>query len=424
MHGLTRIGTFSAMLLVVSASCSRQAGPQGESAGTEAEETVRRVADLYKNVQSFQVDFTQTFSMEMRGEKDQVVVGSSVVVERPCRMALRAKGGPQSADIVCDGQTLTVYMTARNRYTQMKAPESLTDLLRDPAFTPFGGGGPFFLNLLADDPYETIMKGVTSSTYRGQETVGQVRADHLKFTQENLDWELWVAAEGEPVVVQVAIDMSKAIGQLQDQAQGAKLTWVQTYKDWQLDAAVARDAFVFTAPPGAAKVDTLFQVPGGQREGPSPLLGKPAPDVQLKLFDGGDFSLASHRGKNIVMLDFWATTCGPCVQEMPILAEVARQFSDQGVVFCALNLGEDAETIRRFLEELDLDITVGLDPDGSAGRAYGLQGIPTLVLINKETIVQAVHVGYRPDIKEILTEQLPLLLEGKDLAAEALKAEQ
>jgi len=406
-------GVFSVVLLAVTVSCSKQAAaPPGESAGPKPEEIVRRVADLYKTARSFQVSFSHTFSMEMLGEKSQVVVDSSVVVERPNRMALRAKSSPKGVDLVCDGRTLTVSMTGKNRYLQVKAPESLADLLRDPAFTAFGGGSaPFFLNLLAEDPYETIMERVTSSSYQGQETIDQVRAHHLGFTQQDLDWQLWVAAEGEPVVVQVAVDMSKVFGQLDGQAREMKVTWVQTYKDWQLDAAVARDVFVFTPAPGAAKVETFFELPGAGRDRPIPLSGEPAPDIELKLLDGGDFSLASHRGKHVVMLYLWSSTSGPCAQELPVLAEVARQFRNQGVVFCALNQGEDPETIRRLLEELDLDIPVALDPEGSAGRAYGLQGISTVVLIDKEGTVRAVHVGYQPDIKEILQEELAALLQ-------------
>ena len=97
------------------------------------------------------------------------------------------------------------------------------------------------------------------------------------------------------------------------------------------------------------------------REEKSPLLGQPAPDVQLSLLDGTQFNLASYREKNVVMIDFWATWCGPCVEEMPALAEVADEYSSQGVVFFALNQGEDKETIQKFLDEKELDIMVALD---------------------------------------------------------------
>ncbi len=61
-----------------------------------------------------------------------------------------------------------------------------------------------------------------------------------------------------------------------------------------------------------------------QAEEVSPLVGKTAPDIEQKLLDGNEFSLKSLRGEQVVMLDFWATWCGPCVQEMPILAKVAE----------------------------------------------------------------------------------------------------
>ncbi len=143
----------------------------------------------------------------------------------------------------------------------------------------------------------------------------------------------------------------------------------------------------------------------------------------MPLLDGTEFSLASYREKNVVMIDFWATWCGPCVEEMPVLAEVADEYSDQGVVFCALNQDEDIETIQKFLDEKELDIMVGLDSAGAMGAAYGVQGIPTLVLIDKSGIVQSVHVGYRPDIKDVLQRELDTLLAGKTLFDEPPVAE-
>jgi thiol-disulfide isomerase/thioredoxin len=144
----------------------------------------------------------------------------------------------------------------------------------------------------------------------------------------------------------------------------------------------------------------------------SGLVGETAPDIEQQLLDGGEFSLKSHRGKQVVMLDFWATWCRPCVQEMPILAKVADEYRDKGVALVCVNNREAASEIRSFLDREKLDVTVCLDGDGTAGRAYGANSIPMLVLVDKQGIVQRVHVGYSPGIEATLKADLDDLLAG------------
>src|SRR5581483_922358 len=134
----------------------------------------------------------------------------------------------------------------------------------------------------------------------------------------------------------------------------------EEFKGWRIGADLDEAAFAFRPPPGSKKVASFFEGLFGGQQAPSPLLGEAAPDVDLKLLDGGDFRLKEHRGGRIVMLDFWATWCGPCVQEMPILAEVAEAYKDKGVVFCAVNMREKPEEIRTFLDDKKLKVSVAL----------------------------------------------------------------
>lgn len=154
----------------------------------------------------------------------------------------------------------------------------------------------------------------------------------------------------------------------------------------------------------------------------SPLVGKAAPPVDLELLDGKRFKLADHAGKDVVMLEMWATWCGPCCRELPLLADIAHEYQSRGVAFYAVNQGEEEKKIADFLKREKLDVTVALDTEGSVGNAYGADAIPLLVLIGKKGIVESVHVGYSPDVKEILHKELDGLLAGKNLAAEAASA--
>jgi thiol-disulfide isomerase/thioredoxin len=283
----------------------------------------------------------------------------------------------------------------------------------------------FAVQLLADDPYARIMQGVQKTEFAGTDVLdGNQPAHHLKFTQDDADWEMWVAAEGDPVLLKVSTDMSKALaksaGQLGERFKDMKMVSSEMLHDWKFNAPLDAVAFTFTPPEGAKKVDNLLGGLDGGEEEPSPLLGKPAPPIKLALLEGGEFDLASHAGTSPVMVDFWATWCGPCVEELPILVKVADEYREKGVVFCALNQAEDADTIRKFLEEQKLSTTIALDSESKVGEAYGLSGIPMLVLIDKGGVVQSVHVGYSAGIEEALRKELDDLLAGKNLAEEKL----
>jgi peroxiredoxin len=128
---------------------------------------------------------------------------------------------------------------------------------------------------------------------------------------------------------------------------------------------------------------------------PHPLETKAAPDFSAETLDGGAVSLAQHRGQEIVVLDFWAAWCPPCREGLPAVESIAKEFEGQPVAVYAVNQGEDADTVREFLEESGLDLTVLMDEKTSIGALYGVRGIPQTVIIDKDGQVADVHVGYR-----------------------------
>ncbi len=322
--------------------------------------------------------------------------------------------------MVSDGKTMSTAIGQLKRHTEADAPESTDELKSDPVVNGILMG-MMLTDLLSSDPYAALMDGVKTAKYSGSEQIDGVKAHHLSFTQDQSDWEIWIAAEGDPLVKKVKVDLAKAMAKVPGQNGMKNLEMVTTFKNWQVDQPIAPATFVFKAPGGSQKVDSIFGALGGRSAEPkrSPLVGKPAPKVKLKLLDGGDFQLEDHRDKEIVMMDFWATWCGPCVQELPILADVAKAYKDKGVVFRAINLQEQPEQIREFLKSKKIEITVALDSAGQTGSDYGAEAIPMLILIDKKGVVQSVHVGYNPSIKKTLQKELDALLSGKDLAAEA-----
>jgi thiol-disulfide isomerase/thioredoxin len=389
-------------------------------------EEIRKLSDFYKQLKSFSVACEMSIEIHA-GEINNTMKGSTkIAFERPNRVALRGDGaGPMGATVVSDGKTLYTMVPALKRYTKRDAPKSLEKLSEDPILSGQGTGN-FAVVLLGDDPAKLILKDVTASADLGTDKVDGRPARHLQFTEGDIVWQAWIAEGKEPVILQIQLDLSKMVKKNAGAAfadKEVKVIAVQKFKDWKLNVKLTPGDFTFKAPENVKEVENLLGRGGNEEEeeeAPSPLLGKAAPPVDVERLDGKRVKLADHAGKDVVMLDMWATWCGPCRAELPLLAEVAKEYKSKGVAFYAIDLRETKKKIDEFLKKQKYELTVGLDPEGKVAEAYGAEGIPLLAIIDKQGVVQSVHVGYSPQIKEVLHKELDALLAGKDLAAQTL----
>ncbi|MEX2579258.1 MAG: TlpA disulfide reductase family protein [Verrucomicrobiales bacterium] len=163
---------------------------------------------------------------------------------------------------------------------------------------------------------------------------------------------------------------------------------VTAYDDWEVE---------FTPEP---------DIPNGESGPASPLVGKEAPPVKLTMLDDSNFDLEDHRG-TIVVLDFWATWCGPCIKAMPDVVTAVGAFPDGAVTFRAVNQAETPPIISDFLKKREWDDTpVALDFDMKVSRAYGVEGIPHTVVIGRDGKVAWVHSGYTEELKKELFEAI------------------
>lgn len=132
-----------------------------------------------------------------------------------------------------------------------------------------------------------------------------------------------------------------------------------------------------------------FLLPSG------PKVGEEAPELALPLLGGGASRLSELRGQ-VVILDFWATWCPPCVESLPALGRVSREFADRGLYTLAVNRDDGPhreQKVRAFLQASGVaDLPVALD-DGSAAGAMKVRALPTLVVLDREGRVAAFHVG-------------------------------
>ena len=120
--------------------------------------------------------------------------------------------------------------------------------------------------------------------------------------------------------------------------------------------------------------------------------GDIAPDFSVQLLTGETFTLSEHRG-TVVVLDFWATWCGPCVQKMPTMQALYEQFEDN-VIFVGINVGEQPSRVQDFISERGFTYPIGLDTDSAIHRnLYPSPGIPYMVIINGDGVITSTFLG-------------------------------
>lgn len=137
-----------------------------------------------------------------------------------------------------------------------------------------------------------------------------------------------------------------------------------------------------------------------------PAVGHPAPDFALTTLDGAQFSLSELRGTPVV-LNFWATWCGPCQRELPAMQAAAERY-DGLVVIAGVDQGEDAGTVQPFVDELQLTFPIPMDAEQDVGQRYNIKGLPTTFFIDGEGIIRRVWAGEMNSVT--LAENIALIL--------------
>jgi thiol-disulfide isomerase/thioredoxin len=135
--------------------------------------------------------------------------------------------------------------------------------------------------------------------------------------------------------------------------------------------------------------------------GPAQLVGREAPSIDLPLHGGGTFDLKRERGR-VVVLDFWATWCGTCIEAMPVVDEVTKRYEGRGVKLVTVNIDDTPERITRFAAASPLPGPVVLASETDVGAAYGAWSIPTIVVIDADGIVRFAGAMTAVDVRNKL----------------------
>ena len=135
----------------------------------------------------------------------------------------------------------------------------------------------------------------------------------------------------------------------------------------------------------------------------------PAPDFTLRTLDGQNLRLGEQRGR-VVLVNFWATWCGPCRQEMPHLNKLYDKYRSSGFVLLGVNVDEDTRTAAGVASKLGVRFPVLPDSDKLVSKKYDLKAMPSTVLIDRDGRVRYVHRGYQNGYEDTYDKQIRELL--------------
>jgi thiol-disulfide isomerase/thioredoxin len=137
--------------------------------------------------------------------------------------------------------------------------------------------------------------------------------------------------------------------------------------------------------------------------------GAPAPTFQLGSSDGKAVDLAGLKGK-VVMINFWASWCGPCRKEMPILEQLNKQYRNKGLALIGVNVEPDSKAAMDWLKATPVSFPILFDTESRVSKLYQVAGMPNTVILDRKGTVRYIHRGYQAGAENEYLDQIRQLI--------------
>ena len=358
----------------------------------EAAELLKKVSAAYKNLKQFQfeLDVKSSANSSLRQKSSETHI--SMTATRPDKMKLILQNDAGQIQYFRNGTTATTYLPRLNQYIQRpvekpNGPRSDED--EQDAFD-FAATGDQILS-----QYESIDDGVKSARIVKEEmlVLGEVKVDcrvveaktseHHEEGEASIQRTYWIDKVGN-LIRKVVSESRFQPGSLEE---AMVVKTEKIFSVFKTLETIDDEIFNFLPPTGAKEVAEFLE-PSRRAENP---FGKDAPDFTLKTFKGETVQIKKLRGK-VVLLSFWASWCGPCRQEMPVIEKLSHQYRDQGFLVFGVN-DEDRGTISDYIKENGYSFPTLVDEEQEASMLYHVGAIPTTVVIDREGKIASYQVG-------------------------------
>ena len=236
--------SFAVLLLLAPWAVAQEGEPQPDSESARIDGILRQMSDFLTSAQSFGFTAHELIDEVEEGQRIQYSNSRSMLVRRPDRIATEAYGDLVNRSVWYDGKSFTLLDREFNTYIQVPAPNSIDALLDQieeqlEVVIPLG-------EVLSEDVYQALTPQIRQAEYLGLHQVRGIECHHIIFTQDDLDWQLWVEASSTPVPRKIVIVYKREPGIPQYSA---------VISEWDFTVATPDELFEFRPPEGARELD-------------------------------------------------------------------------------------------------------------------------------------------------------------------------
>lgn len=405
----------------------------------DAKELLKKVHANYANIKTYHFEGRSVMEMKGDGIFMRMEMPFAVAVGKDGQRLMRTKIFSVNTFQVSDGQTEWVYMPTDKQYT--KKPVEKDAVAADVRFD-LGKAEVMKLATIDDDQIKELktarilreealeIGGQRVNCYVIEAEFGLDEAQAasakklpMKEALTSIPMTFWVDKE-RPIILQSVFDGGGTLAEIfKIFGDGADFKMTSTLTVARVNEPLPDSLFVFTPPADAKQVEAFenkfADLLKGEREEPEAesLVGKDAANFTLSDLNGKSFNLSKLRGK-VVVIDFWASWCGPCRETMPHVEKLHREFKDKGLVVLGIN-DEDIDEARQFVQKNGYTFPTLVDVESAVSGLYGVTSIPQTLIIDRDGKIFAHFYGSGEE--ENLREAVKVALNVKDTRADAAK---
>lgn len=382
------------------------------------DELIQDVVARQATVQSLRQASSWTIELEKDGQKEKVEdVSSALVFARPNQLKLVS----EHLTLASNGDRLTFVFPGFESYIEREIEDSLENTID--RFDENMGTAimPDIRALISADPVAFLKNfAETSPVSILEDGESQGRAAwHIRLDSDPTDMggmtniQAWIDKEtGLLLDMTAQIDLAAMLQGRPpppDAPERVDIHYTATIEMLNEEVEPALFTLDLVEYEEVADFEALRERAMEMRAGPTAgdWIGREAPDFDLTLLDGETFKLSAHRGK-IVVIDFWATWCPPCLESLPYVVKIHDAVSEEDVVFVGVSLdriGQESR-VKQMMDRFNMTYPIGIDGKGKIAQLYDASSIPTMVVVDRDGKIIDRTVGFSPAAMEQLEKTL------------------